>query len=169
MKFHKTLLLFIFLILSISVLSQTGGIMGNTTETQRKQTEVIPCVFVKIINSKETRSDWDGNYIIEEIPAGNYKLIASYMHKKNIYKDITIIEDSIIKVDIEFICQYDVSYNNKICPVCEKIDSVIPTSTGGVILVDGYNSANSTTSKYIGDKAPPCHPHWYCKRDCIYF
>jgi TonB-dependent SusC/RagA subfamily outer membrane receptor len=77
--FKKIHVLFLFgLLLSTSVLAQTGSITGTVLDA--KSGEPIPSATVQIVElQRGTATDIDGNYSITNLPTGSYTLRASFV------------------------------------------------------------------------------------------
>ncbi|MFA7326246.1 MAG: hypothetical protein WC121_06245 [Candidatus Kapaibacterium sp.] len=75
----------------------------------------------------------------------------------------------------EIECQYNKA--DSICPVCSKIDKVIPIEYGYLVITkEEYEKRNDKnqkedlrTFKSGGCEISGCDPFWYCKRDSISF
>lgn len=97
----KNLFRWLFLIIATPVLSQNGTIIGQLTEEQNGQKVGLPFanVFLKGTTLGGT-SDFDGNFSFVA-PEGTYVLMASFMGYETFQKEIQIIADSEINVNVE--------------------------------------------------------------------
>ncbi|HET8810640.1 MAG TPA: TonB-dependent receptor, partial [Flavobacteriaceae bacterium] len=98
MKFSLSI---VFVCLSIFCNAQeTGSITGKLTDKEAGNT---PLAFANILvkgTSKGTISDFDGNYIIENIAPGNYTLIFSFVGYKTVeIGDVKVVANQTIQVD----------------------------------------------------------------------
>jgi hypothetical protein len=84
-----------------------------------------------------------------------------------IFRDIKIVDNTLIKLNVHQFCKYDASINDKTCPICHKKDKVIPIRYGLPVSVNGENPMKheGKTWKAGGCNISKCDPNWYCKRD----
>lgn len=75
-----------------------------------------------------------------------------------------------IEIPYSLSCKYDKSKKNKLCPVCERKDEVIPIRYG-LIVNNSKKDKGENTKEYKegGCVITGCDPNWYCKRDEIEF
>jgi hypothetical protein len=99
----KTLLLSLFLCLSIIAQAQTGEIQGNVTDA--KSGEPLPFVNVSVkINGSmaAAQTDFDGFYSIKPIPAGEYSVKASFIGYNSQQMDKVLVRaDRITFLDMQ--------------------------------------------------------------------
>ena len=93
-------------------------------------------------------------------------------------KNIRVNSDSVTDLKVSFVsnCQY--SRSDSICPVCKKIDKVIPIVYGLIVFENDENDTTANSSSIIeeeqsfrmgGCNVTGCDPFWYCRRDSISF
>jgi TonB-dependent receptor len=89
----KSLYTIILLVFSQLVLSQTSIIKGTILDDKTGKT--IPGVDVNIVNTKyATSTDFDGNFIIREVPLGTYEVqIATSSYKTKIISEVIVKAD----------------------------------------------------------------------------
>lgn len=86
--------------------------------------------------------------------------------------DSNVFQRNLLK---EIECQY--SKDDSICPICLKIDKVIPIEYGYLVITeeehkkmyDKNQNEDLRTFKSGGCEISGCDPFWYCKRDSISF
>ena len=172
MRVNKTILFyklfFSFFIFYQFSFSQKGSLKGYIYDIQKK--ERIGFTTIKIIElNKYGVSDFDGNFLIKNIPIGIYNVNIRYpLRIDTTFTSIKISQDSITELNVEFLfyCKYD--NNNKTCPVCNKKNNVTR-------IVYGYPSlkllkaASKGKVKLGGCVITDCDPKWYCSKDKIEF
>jgi TonB-dependent receptor len=91
----KTLLQWIFLLVSPILLSQTGGLKGTVLDESNGKP--VPGINVVVKNTKYALStDMDGNYIFRTIPAGTYEVEFSSMgYASKLISEVIIKEKEI--------------------------------------------------------------------------
>ena len=91
----KTLLQWIFLLVSPILLSQTGGLKGTVLDESNGKP--VPGINVVVKNTKYALStDMDGNYIFRSIPAGTYEVEFSSMgYASKLVSEVIIKEKEI--------------------------------------------------------------------------
>ncbi|MGY8952415.1 MAG: carboxypeptidase-like regulatory domain-containing protein, partial [Flavobacteriales bacterium] len=91
MKRTVTILSFLLLATSYSLLAQNGSISGSIIENHKGSKISVPFATVAVIESMQgTTTNFDGNYKIENIIPGTYKLVASFIGFKADTSVITI-------------------------------------------------------------------------------
>tara|TARA_B110000091_G_scaffold101496_1_gene110464 strand:+ start:2173 stop:4998 length:2826 start_codon:yes stop_codon:yes gene_type:complete len=91
MKRTITILSFLLLATSYSLLAQNGSISGSIIENHKGSKISVPFATVAVIESMQgTTTNFDGNYKIENIIPGTYKLVASFIGFKADTSVITI-------------------------------------------------------------------------------
>ena len=91
------ILFFISVILVNFLYAQTGGIKGKVTD----DSSPIPLVNIIIIDTPYgIGTDTNGEYLIKNIPAGNYSIQFSAVGWETKTKDVSIISNRIIELDI---------------------------------------------------------------------
>ena len=93
----KTLLQWIFLLVSPILLSQTGGLKGTVLDESNGKP--VPGINVVVKNTKYALStDMDGNYIFRTIPAGTYEVEFSSMgYASKLVSEVIIKEKETVK------------------------------------------------------------------------
>ncbi len=163
----------------ISSFSQTGTILCQVKYKLGNNTEVVPFANIRIINTEiRTSTDFLGVFKVDSLPVGTYYLIASYIQIDPVLKKVEVLKDSIVEIELEFICRYNKSENDKTCPICNKSDMVVPEGYSleikrkpkkRIFSSDAKIQIDTTFHSAGTDERPPCYPHWYCKRDGIVF
>jgi hypothetical protein len=94
----KTLLQWIFLLVSPILLSQTGGLKGTVLDESNGKP--VPGINVVVKNTKYALStDMDGNYIFRTIPAGTYEVEFSSMgYASKLVSEVIIKEKEITEL-----------------------------------------------------------------------
>ena len=71
-----------------------------------------------------------------------------------------------IEIPYSLTCKYDKSKNIKTCPICNKVDKVIPIVYGLIVdVVKKGEEAKKKAYKSGGCVITGCDPNWYCERD----
>ena len=92
MKRTVTILSFLLLATSYSLLAQNGSISGSIIENHKGSKISVPFATVAVIESMQgTTTNFDGNYKIENIIPGTYKLVASFIGFKDKEVNTSII------------------------------------------------------------------------------
>ena len=147
--------------------SQTGAVAGRVTSRIHGSREEKQFALVILTGTKlHAITDFNGRFRIDSIPAGVYEIAASYVQQETIRKKIEIFKDSLVEINFEFSCRYEKSEKDKTCPKCLNSEQVIHVCYSMKIV-----TIDADTSFFWGgtDQEPPCHPHWYCKRDKLQF
>lgn len=76
----------------ISVTAQTGAIRGKITDNKQNEACIGASIVVKEIHNKGANPDFDGNYIIDNLPAGTYTVVASYFSHQTITKTTVVVQ-----------------------------------------------------------------------------
>ena len=166
----KQVLIFLFILSYSWCHSQYGTIKG----TIKSKSGPEPFINAYLLDSLYTNnkigaiSDFDGLFLIDSIPPGNYYFKISGFSGKRGFLDTTIQNvkikpDTVLYFNINIHpCKYD--KKNKICPLCKKKNNVIP-------IAYGYPSPKliesaSKKKVYLGGCViSGCDPNWYCKKD----
>lgn len=93
------ILVFFFCLTSIGV-AQTGKIAGTVTDKSNGDPLPGANLMFKEFNIG-TASDFDGKYLITNIPVGKHKLTVSYIGYEKIEKTITILENRTLQLNIK--------------------------------------------------------------------
>lgn len=100
MKSLYTILLFAF---SQFIFSQTSLIKGTILEDKTGKT--MPGVDIKVVNTKfSTSTDFDGNFIIRDVPVGTYEVqISTSSYKTKIISEVIVKADdaTVLSVSLE--------------------------------------------------------------------
>ncbi|PKL78364.1 MAG: hypothetical protein CVV25_11930 [Ignavibacteriae bacterium HGW-Ignavibacteriae-4] len=166
----------LLLIISIQELS-TGTIKGKVFDVNTESPVVGASIRTKY-STKSVYTDSSGNFEIQNIDSGlNYLNISFNWYDDSTLKDIHVSDDKITDLIINYdsYCQY--SKADSLCPVCKKIDKVIPIEYGYLVITkEEYEKRNDKnqkedlrTFKSGGCEISGCDPFWYCKRDSISF
>jgi TonB-dependent receptor len=90
MKRKYTLTLLVFCLLAIR--SFAGGTLTGRIMDEKKQPVIGAIVLVDSNSSMASQTDFDGNYKIENIPAGQHRVSIRYISYATVTKDINIAE-----------------------------------------------------------------------------
>jgi hypothetical protein len=78
MKMKHILLIVVCLIISVTLSAQTGVIKGTISDSNTKETLIGATVLIQG-TIKGASSDFDGNFRIDNVKAGSYNLVVSYI------------------------------------------------------------------------------------------
>ncbi|GAA3633583.1 TonB-dependent receptor [Flavivirga jejuensis] len=114
MRKNYVLLLFITLSLSFFGFSQSGHIQGKIIDENGLS---IPFgnVLIESLN-KGTTSDFDGSFLLVNVPSGNQTIKITYLGYADVEKEVTVEEGATVKVII------------RISPTALELDGVLITS-----------------------------------------
>ena len=147
-------------------LSQTGTIKGYVYDSIERGPFAGANLSLEKLD-KQSSVDFDGNFVIDSIPAGTYDLKLSCIgYKDTIVNSVRVYNDSIVKLNIIYLpppCMYR-DKNDKTCPICNKSDKVIPIIYG-LPSPELVKDAEKGKVWLGGCQISFCMPHWYCKRD----
>ncbi|RZJ61577.1 MAG: carboxypeptidase regulatory-like domain-containing protein [Flavobacterium sp.] len=120
----------IFLLLASNSFSQNGILSGTVMERDASGAG-FPGVLIELLQNGQTfaeaETDFYGNYLIDEIPKGNYELRISYMLIKSIIiQDFAINETTLIA---DFIFPEPCKKSKRFCPNNHS-DNIIPIEYG---------------------------------------
>lgn len=173
----KSILSYLLLLFISSQELSTGTIRGNVFDVNT-QMPVINASVRTINATKSVYTDSSGNFEIENVEPGLNDLNIRF----NWYDDSTLknikvsdVEITELLINYDSYCQY--SKADSICPVCLKIDKVIPIEYGYLVITekehkkiyDKNQNEDLRTFKSGGCEISGCDPFWYCKRDSISF
>ena len=88
----------VFCLFTFSVFAQNGTIRGKVIDTNINE-PLIGAVVIVEGTSFGAAVDFDGNFIIQNIPAGNYTLTASYMAYQPIKNTVTVADGQISEIN----------------------------------------------------------------------
>jgi hypothetical protein len=156
----------------------TGTIKGEIYYSNSKLPVRYGTIEIKSLK-KGSYIDSIGNFEIKNIEAGVYdlKLHVNYFDDSTL-NNIRVNSDSVTDLKISFVsnCQY--SRSDSICPVCKKIDKVIPIVYGLIVFENDKTDTTDNSGSIIeeeqsfkmgGCNVTGCDPFWYCRRDSISF
>ncbi len=144
--------------------SQSGIIKGHVQNNNENEGLAFANVFLDNTNIK-TNTDSNGDFIIDNIPAGIYDLKISFIgFQDTTLTSIKVSNDTIIDLYIDYPPHCKYKQDDKTCPICKKKDKVIPIVYGlpGKRLL---KKAEKGKVKLGGCIITGCDPKWYCKRD----
>jgi outer membrane receptor protein involved in Fe transport len=139
----KKLLVIVFALLvqTITYAQSNGSISGTVKDIQENP---LPGVNVILENTTiGASSNFDGNYLINSIPVGNYKMIVKFIGYKTIVKDITIAENDSKVVD--FILEEDLLSLNEV---------VVTGATNAKSKIEASVAITTMNAKAIEHAAP---------------
>ncbi|MBN1301856.1 MAG: TonB-dependent receptor [Melioribacteraceae bacterium] len=90
--------LLIFLLVAATNYAQNGRISGSVKDDITGEVLIGANVFIASLNIGAS-SDVDGNYIIENIPAGTYTIIARYVGFKQVTEEVVVRANSTTQLD----------------------------------------------------------------------
>lgn len=94
----SSMLLQILVLMTFSISAQTNGLKGRVTDSRTG--EPIPNAVVFLSQNYFTYTNVEGNYIINNIPEGNYSLRISQVGFKTFYENIKISSPTIKNVSL---------------------------------------------------------------------
>ncbi len=167
LPYKLILIITISCVSSLSFAQIVGTIKGHVHDTIFD----IPLSYAQVSiddkNIHET-TDKEGNFTLENVPAGVHHLRVSISGYRDSVLTIPILDGSVVELYIEFppYCKYNRIFMN--CPICGKTDKVVP-------VIYGYPSKKGIRQSKRGKIAlggclmTDCDPQWYCKRDKEFF
>lgn len=94
------LFLFLLILSTSSLFSQTGSIKGVVTDAKSGET-LIGCNVLIQGTDKGTITDFDGNYEIPEVPTGDYNLVISYVSYENQIVRVSVKNGETAEVNVQ--------------------------------------------------------------------
>ncbi|HMQ90550.1 MAG TPA: carboxypeptidase-like regulatory domain-containing protein, partial [Flavilitoribacter sp.] len=94
------LFLFLLILSTSSLFSQTGNIKGVVTDAKSGET-LIGCNVLIQGTDKGTITDFDGNYEIPEVPTGDYNLVISYVSYENQIVRVSVKNGETAEVNVQ--------------------------------------------------------------------
>lgn len=94
----KRVFAYIFLFFVSSQIFGQASIKGTVTDASNGELLLGATILIEN-TTKGTMTDFDGNYLFENLPFGTYKIIARFLAYKSIEKEVTLQDDSVITVD----------------------------------------------------------------------
>lgn len=172
------LIISIFLLLFISTQDLTTGIIKGKVYDINTQMPVVSASIRVGSSANSIYTDSSGNFEIQNVEPGLNDLnIRFNWFDDSTLKEIYVSDDKITDLIINYdsYCQY--SKADSICPVCKKIDKVIPIEYGYLVITEEEHNKmfdkslkeDLRTFKSGGCEISGCDPFWYCKRDSISF
>lgn len=166
----KNLVLLLCILVSFSVCyAQNGVIKGQIIpEIPSEKLQILKKTKVILtLNETEFIAQLDNELKFEfkHLKPGHFKLyIEPRSPQYNFTYKGSIEANKTLEMGIPYSinCKYDLSKNEKRCPVCKKKDKVIPIYYG--LLIDTKNEEGKKY-KSGGCTTTGCDPNWYCKRD----
>lgn len=104
----KNKLFFIFLLCAFQAVGQDATLKGKIVD-ENKEVLLGVNVIADLSKSLATQTDFDGNYTLK-LPAGNYKIVYTFIGKHDQYKEITLRENETKQINI-FMSPNDVELN----------------------------------------------------------
>jgi outer membrane receptor protein involved in Fe transport len=95
---RKIFTLMMLIGITIASFGQNSSIKGAITDAQTNETLVGAYVIVDGLQ-KGGSTDIDGNYIIENLPAGTYKVIATYVGFSSKTEEVTLEENAAVTIN----------------------------------------------------------------------
>ena len=158
----KFILIIIFSLVFSSIRSQTGSIKGHIYNRKQKEGLAFANVWLEGTD-KSAITDLDGDFKIDSIIEGTYNVHISYVGiADTTLSTIKITSGNVVSLKLEFPppCKYDRSEKNKKCPICGKMDKVVPIVYGLPI-----GKLDEKNFYYAGCEITMCDPNWFCKRN----
>ena len=175
MKFNL-LYTILFLITFSQGFCQSGEIGGKLMIANEEERSSLPSKIYAILKHENIKDsiqvDGNFNFKFENLRSGKYYVSFSVRNYPiNRSYIFNLKEGEKINQDIELkpICAFQNSKEKTNCPVCKKIDKVIPISYGlSVSIVPKGKKENTNRKNKVhegGCVVSDCQPNWYCERD----
>jgi hypothetical protein len=162
----KSILIYISFLINLVSASQTTELKGNVLSTEDETP--FAGVTIQLLQSEkvmfETQTNFAGDYIIENIPIGNYDFkVSSFGYPDKIIYSFPI-QTYVKALNLKY---PDCKQAEKICPK-NSLDKIIPIVYG---LPDRklMRKAGNGKVRLGGCIYTNCSPHWYCKKHNISF
>ena len=97
--YYRIIYLLFFLSINTLVYAQNNTISGFITDKETGEALIGANVFIQETGNGMS-TDKNGYYVLQNISSGNYSLIVSYIGYNTFKKDIVVLENESIKMDI---------------------------------------------------------------------
>jgi hypothetical protein len=166
----------LFLISFFNGFCQSGEISGKlliATEEERNSLPSKVYAILKYENIKDSvQIDENFNFKFENLRSGKYYLsfsVRNYPINRFYIFNLKNSEKINQNVELKPICSFQNSKEKTNCPVCKKVDKVIPIAYGlRVSIVPKGKKGNYKSENKVhegGCVVSDCQPNWYCERD----
>ncbi len=102
--YYRIIYLLFFLSINTLVYAQNNTISGFITDKETGEALIGANVFIQETGNGMS-TDKNGYYVLQNISSGNYSLIVSYIGYNTFKKDIVVLENESIKMDISLIIE----------------------------------------------------------------
>ena len=102
--YYRIIYLLFFLSINTLVYAQNNTISGFITDKETGEALIGANVFIQETGNGMS-TDKNGYYVLQNISSGNYNLIVSYIGYNTFKKDIVVLENESIKMDISLIIE----------------------------------------------------------------
>lgn len=163
------------------IFAQSGKVEGKLLLEDENEHELVARKTIVSIEYDDglifqTAVDDSLNFAFENLPKGRIKITLNPRSPGkpiSIYERVKNNKTLNLNIDYSISCEYDKSIDNKVCPICQKEDKVIPIVYGLVmkeaIVIDKdgkpFNKNKKRTYFPGGCIVTECDPNWYCERD----
>jgi len=98
--FPTWLLLVVFLFLQTSLLAQNGSVKGVIRDSQTGESLIGASILIQG-TTKGTITDLDGNFVLENVQAGDYNLVISYVSYEQMIQRTTVKKGETLELNID--------------------------------------------------------------------
>ena len=102
--YYRIIYLLFFLSINTLVYAENNTISGFITDKETGEALIGANVFIQETGNGMS-TDKNGYYVLQNISSGNYSLIVSYIGYNTFKKDIVVLENESIKMDISLIIE----------------------------------------------------------------
>lgn len=99
-SFPTWLLLVVFLFLQTSLLAQNGSVKGVIRDSQTGESLIGASILIQG-TTKGTITDLDGNFVLENVQAGDYNLVISYVSYEQMIQRTTVKKGETLELNID--------------------------------------------------------------------
>ena len=103
--YYRIIYLLFFLSINTLVYAQNNTISGFITDKETGEALIGANVFIQETGNGMSTDKKNGYYVLQNISSGNYNLIVSYIGYNTFKKDIVVLENESIKMDISLIIE----------------------------------------------------------------
>jgi len=165
----KHIFFLIFHLLTLTTYCQTGTIRGHITNTHKESDLKYITIYLadgdKLVKDKGAFADSLGNFIIDDIPIGQYSLRIQQLGFRDFILDsLTISNSTILTLNLNYPppCDKRLAKNEKPKCIGGHADNIIPISYG---LPNKRTLRKAQKGKVFiaGCILSGCDPQFYCK------
>lgn len=165
----KVILYAIFSTLTLTTYCQTGNIKGQITNTDKESDLKYFRIYLThgdtLVKNKGTIPDSLGNFIISDIPLGQYSLRVQQLGFRDLIVDsLTILNRTILTLNLNYPppCDKKLAKNEKPKCIDGHTDNIIPISYG-LPFKRTLRRAKKGKVFLAGCIVSGCDPQFYCK------